>query len=141
RKWHHLPSVPREFCGRRRSLWWPWHNHGAHAQRDTALRRTSGRVARLGAVHDQVLDRLWPHAGERRSAAARRLCLRTSRGETMIMRPHVWWSVVVLFVSGVLGAAQVREHDPSWTAPANVIVKANPLAGRTDVVPGGRKVF
>ena len=59
----------------------------------------------------------------------------------MIMRPHVWWSVVVLFVSGVLGAAQVREHDPSWTAPANVIVKANPLAGRTDVVPGGRKVF
>jgi mono/diheme cytochrome c family protein len=59
----------------------------------------------------------------------------------MTMRRQVWWSVVLLVASGVLGAAQVREHDASWTAPAKVSAKVNPLAGRVDVVAGGRKVF
>jgi mono/diheme cytochrome c family protein len=38
-------------------------------------------------------------------------------------------------------AAGVREHDPAWVAPANAASKSNPLAGRPDAEPGGRKIF
>lgn len=37
--------------------------------------------------------------------------------------------------------AEVRSHDPRWVAPPEPAHRANPLAGRTDVVAGGAKVF
>lgn len=37
--------------------------------------------------------------------------------------------------------AQVRAHDETWTAPETAAARANPLADRTDLAAGGRKVF
>ena len=36
---------------------------------------------------------------------------------------------------------QVRDRDPDWLAPVAEASKVNPLAHRTDVVAGGRKLF
>jgi mono/diheme cytochrome c family protein len=38
-------------------------------------------------------------------------------------------------------ARGVREHDPAWVAPESAALKSNPLAGRPDAEPGGRKIF
>jgi mono/diheme cytochrome c family protein len=38
-------------------------------------------------------------------------------------------------------AGTVREHDPNWVAPERDASKPNPLAGRQDAEPGGRKIF
>jgi mono/diheme cytochrome c family protein len=49
---------------------------------------------------------------------------------------------VLLVVTGVLARGiQVRDRDAEWTAPANAAGKVNPLAGRSDTVTGGRKLF
>ena len=52
-------------------------------------------------------------------------------------------SMTVLFVlMGVLAyGTQVRDRDAGWIAPVNAAGKVNPLAGRSDTVTGGRKLF
>ena len=52
-------------------------------------------------------------------------------------------SLTVSFIlMGVLtSGVQVRDHDAGWIAPANAAGKVNPLAGRSDPVSGGRKLF
>ena len=36
---------------------------------------------------------------------------------------------------------QVHARDPEWVAPPEAASKSNPLAGRPDAEPGGRKLF
>jgi mono/diheme cytochrome c family protein len=50
-------------------------------------------------------------------------------------------AAVVLLLTTVAYALQVREYDPSWVAPAKAASKPNPLTGRSDAEPGGRKIF
>jgi mono/diheme cytochrome c family protein len=38
-------------------------------------------------------------------------------------------------------AQSVRQHDPAWTAPPKEAGKPNPLADRTDVLAGARKLY
>lgn len=38
-------------------------------------------------------------------------------------------------------AAQTRDRDAIWMAPAGEASRSNPFAARTDVAAGGRKVF
>jgi mono/diheme cytochrome c family protein len=40
-------------------------------------------------------------------------------------------------------AAQNSQYkaDPKWVAPADAAAKKNPLAGNSDVIPGGKKLF
>jgi len=35
----------------------------------------------------------------------------------------------------------VRRHDSGWTVPADKAARTNPLAGRSDVQPGGARLF
>jgi mono/diheme cytochrome c family protein len=55
------------------------------------------------------------------------------------------WLVIALFVvfAGIAGGAlQARISERSrWAAPAGAVQRANPLAGRFDVEPGGDKLF
>lgn len=54
------------------------------------------------------------------------------------------WIVAGVLVAVTAAAAQsphVRERDPNWMAPSRAAAATNPLAGRADVVDGGRKVF
>src|SRR5947207_2789483 len=44
-----------------------------------------------------------------------------------------------MLASTLLTAAIAR--DVAWVAPAEAAARANPLAGRTDVAAGGRKIF
>jgi len=48
-----------------------------------------------------------------------------------------------LIFGGVLLAAQNLGYrqDPNWKAPQNAAARKNPLAGRTDVIAGGKKLF
>jgi mono/diheme cytochrome c family protein len=52
-------------------------------------------------------------------------------------------SVTALFVlmTVLTFGVQVRDRDTGWVAPADAARKTNPLAGRSDTVTGGRKVF
>jgi mono/diheme cytochrome c family protein len=52
-------------------------------------------------------------------------------------------AVALLLTACVAGvfAAQAREHDPTWVAPEDAAARPNPLAGRTELAAGGRKVF
>jgi mono/diheme cytochrome c family protein len=49
---------------------------------------------------------------------------------------------VVFVLTPLLGyGIQVRDRDATWLAPAAEASKPNPLATRTDVAAGGRKLF
>lgn len=51
------------------------------------------------------------------------------------------FAVVFLAMACLIGRAELGEHDPTWTAPARAARRTNPLAGRLDAAPGGRKLF
>ena len=51
-------------------------------------------------------------------------------------------ATVFVILMGVLAyGVQVRDRDAGWIAPADAAEKVNPLAGRSDTVVGGRKMF
>ena len=50
-------------------------------------------------------------------------------------------STIAFAAVAALRAEQIRDHDSTWTAPRVATSRSNPLAGRRDVVAGGRKVF
>ena len=49
--------------------------------------------------------------------------------------------VLAVCMGALVFGSQVRERDATWIAPADTAEKGNPLAGRTDAVAGGRKVY
>ena len=55
---------------------------------------------------------------------------------------NAWSIAAFLALMGALAYGnQVLDRDETWTAPSNAAAKVNPLAGRTDTVAGGRKLF
>lgn len=51
-------------------------------------------------------------------------------------------AAALLFLAAVpVAFAQVREVDPTWTAPPEAAVRPNPLGGRPETAAGGRKLF
>ena len=56
-----------------------------------------------------------------------------------IARPAI--AIVMTFASLSVGAAQVRQDDRTWTAPAEAARRPNPLANRPETAGGGRKLF
>lgn len=57
------------------------------------------------------------------------------------MRPALCILVLPILLGVRILRAQVREHDAEWLAPTAVVERANPLAGRSDTVTGGRKIY
>lgn len=50
-------------------------------------------------------------------------------------------ALLVAWTAALFAAEQVRERDPGWVAPERAAARINPIAGRTDLAAGGRKVF
>jgi mono/diheme cytochrome c family protein len=53
-------------------------------------------------------------------------------------------ALIGLAAAGVslrVAVAQVRDRDPSWSAPPDAIAKVNPLLNRHDAVAGGEKLY
>jgi mono/diheme cytochrome c family protein len=59
------------------------------------------------------------------------------------MWPQLLTLLIVFMVLAPVFAQEVhvRDHDADWLAPPEAAMRANPLAGRTDAVAGGRKLF
>ena len=58
------------------------------------------------------------------------------------MRAEWRFAVVVCgLVSAVFGQNTSYQQDPNWAPPAQAVHRPNPLAGRTDAVAGGQKLF
>ena len=60
-----------------------------------------------------------------------------------VRRRRRWLGLALLigaWSANPLGA-QVRDRNPAWTAPAKHAALTNPLWGREDALPGGRRVF
>lgn len=57
------------------------------------------------------------------------------------MRRAATLAILVTFMGAVVDGLHERERDAEWIAPADAAGKVNPLAGRSDVVPGGQKVY
>ena len=58
------------------------------------------------------------------------------------MRAARRFAVVVCgLVSAVFGQNTSYQQDPNWAPPAQAVHRPNPLAGRTDAVAGGQKLF
>jgi mono/diheme cytochrome c family protein len=59
----------------------------------------------------------------------------------MMRRGSMLLGLLLFCAAGLAGQAAIRERDSGWAAPLPAASKANPLAGRRDVIAGGRKVF
>ena len=46
-----------------------------------------------------------------------------------------------LLLAAAAPAAQVPQREAEWAAPAAAAARSNPMAGRSDVVAGGGKIF
>ena len=57
------------------------------------------------------------------------------------MRRASTLAIFIVFMSAVLYGLQVRERDADWIAPADLADRVNPLTGRSDVMPGGQKIY
>jgi mono/diheme cytochrome c family protein len=57
--------------------------------------------------------------------------------------PRLLTLLAVLMVLAPVLAQEVhvRDHDADWVAPPHEAMRMNPLAGRTEAVAGGRKLF
>ena len=53
----------------------------------------------------------------------------------------VFGFAVAVGVSLTVVLAQVRDRDPSWSAPSKAAAKVNPLLNRRDAAAGGGKLF
>lgn len=54
---------------------------------------------------------------------------------------RLWLGVVFVAMACVIARADLAKRDASWTAPAQAARRTNPLDGRLDAAPGGRKLF
>lgn len=51
-------------------------------------------------------------------------------------------TIAALFLASIVAAQnQQSKSDPKWVAPADATAKKNPLAGNTDALAGGKKLF
>lgn len=59
------------------------------------------------------------------------------------MKAAGWTLALVLLAGAVLLTAQNPGYrqDPGWKPPAKAAARKNPLAGRSDVIAGGKKLF
>lgn len=59
------------------------------------------------------------------------------------MKASGWALFLGLFVGAAVLMAQNLSYrqDPGWKAPARAAARKNPLAGRSDVIAGGKKLF
>ncbi len=56
---------------------------------------------------------------------------------TLVISP-----IAVVLVAGFVLAQNTQyKSDPKWAAPADAAAKKNPLAGKADAIPGGKKLF
>jgi len=52
------------------------------------------------------------------------------------------FAVALAALTGALvHGTEMRERDERWVAPPSAAARSNPLAGRTDTVAGGRKLY
>jgi len=56
-------------------------------------------------------------------------------------RPTIIAVFVVIACAIIVDAQQARDRDPSWIAPTADAAKPNPLAGRSEALAGGEKVY
>ena len=58
------------------------------------------------------------------------------------MRTHFMLPLLCVFVAGLVWAQNLNyTPDPRWQAPPEAVQRQNPIAGRTKLVAGGRKLF
>jgi mono/diheme cytochrome c family protein len=57
------------------------------------------------------------------------------------MRQWIIFGVVLTFSTAAIGQNASYQPDPNWLAPRQAAAKPNPLAQKSQAIPGGKKLY
>jgi mono/diheme cytochrome c family protein len=57
------------------------------------------------------------------------------------MRQWIIFAIALTFSAAAIGQNASYQPDPSWLAPSQAAAKPNPLAQKSQAIPGGKKLF